>query len=133
MDKPSTFIYTGLFIIVLGLGDDKGRLIPNEYVWILGGLGLIYGIFLQLKLEGKIFPANAEWKFDLRKLPSKAYIIIGVGLLKMNRYIDVVDQYLELNIIVTSVGALITIYGLRVFFREKRIKKESGNIELGKL
>ena len=81
MDKPSTFIYTGLFIIVLGLGDDKGRLIPNEYVWILGGLGLIYGIFLQLKLEGKIFPANAEWKFDLRKLPSKAYIIIGVGFI----------------------------------------------------
>ncbi|MBC72472.1 MAG: hypothetical protein CMH47_09395 [Muricauda sp.] len=133
MDKPSTFIYTGLFIIVLGLGDDKGRLIPNEYVWILGGLGLIYGIFLQLKQEGKIFPVSTEWKFDLRKLPSKAYIIIGVGLLKMNRYIDVVDQYLELNIIVTSVGALITIYGLRVFFREKRIKKESGNIELGKL
>ena len=133
MDKPSTFIYTGLFIIVLGLGDDKGRLIPNEYVWILGGLGLIYGIFLQLKQDGKIFPVSTEWKFDLRKLPSKAYIIIGVGLLKMNRYIDVVDQYLELNIIVTSVGALITIYGLRVFFREKRIKKESGNIELGKL
>jgi protein-S-isoprenylcysteine O-methyltransferase Ste14 len=129
MDKPSTFIYTGLFIIVLGLGDDKGRLIPNEYVWILGGLGLIYGIFLQLKQEGKIFPANTEWKFDLRKLPSKAYIIIGVGLLKMNRYIDVVDQYLELNIIATIVGALIMLYGLSIFFREKRIKKESGNIE----
>ncbi|MDF0708528.1 hypothetical protein [Flagellimonas okinawensis] len=129
MDKPSTFIYTGLFIIVLGLGDDKGRLIPNEYVWILGGLGLIYGIFLQLKQEGKIFPANTEWKFDIRKLPSKAYIIIGVGLLKMNRYIDVVDQYLELNIIATIVGALIMLYGLSIFFREKRIKKESGNIE----
>lgn len=129
MNKPSTFIYTGLFIIVLGLGDDKGRLIPNEYVWILGGLGLIYGIFLQLKQEGKIFPANTEWKFDLRKLPSKAYIIIGVGLLKMNRYVDVVDQYLELNIIVTSVGAFTMLYGLSIFFREKRIKKESGNVE----
>ena len=129
MDKPSTFIYTGLFIIVLGLGDDKGRLIPNEYVWILVGLGLIYGIFLQLKQEGKIFPANTEWKFDLRKLPSKAYIIIGVGLLKMNRYVDVVDQYLELNIIISVVGALIMLYGLSIFFREKRIKKESGNVE----
>lgn len=129
MDKPSTYIYTGLFIIVLGLGDDSGRLIPNEYVWILGGLGLIYGIFLQLKLERKIFPAKTEWKFDLRKLPSKVYIIIGVGLIKMNRFIDVVDQYLELNIIVTVVGALIMLYGLSIYFREKRIKKESGNIE----
>ncbi len=115
--------------MLLGLGDDNAQLIPNEVVLLCGGLALAYGIFLQLKLDKKIIPSRSELEFDIRKLPSKVYLIIGIVFIRLNRFVDFIDQNMEVNLAVTLIGIAITFYGLNLFFREKRINRESGNIE----
>ena len=123
MNKPSTFIYSGLFILLLGFGDDKAQLIPNEVVFTCGGLALAYGIFLRLKLDKKIIPGRSELEFDFRKLPAKVYLIIGIVFIRLNRFVDFIDQNQKLNMAVTIIGIAITFYGLNLFFREKRMKR----------
>ena len=129
MDKPSNFIYTGLFIVLLGFGDDNGRLISNEIVLISGGLTLGFGLILQMKSDNKIEPTKSPGKFEWIKLSPRIYILIGIIIARLNRIFPFVDKYSEFEIAISAIGLLIAFYGTFLFLQEKRNKKQSGNIE----
>ena len=129
MDKPSNFIYSGLFIVLLGFGDDNGRLISNEIVLISGGLALGYGLILQMKSDNKIEPTKSPGKFEWIKLSPRIYILIGIIIARLNRIFPFVDKYSEFEIAISAIGLLIAFYGTFLFLQEKRNKKQSGNIE----
>tara|TARA_R110002096_G_scaffold187405_1_gene366705 strand:- start:1283 stop:1528 length:246 start_codon:yes stop_codon:yes gene_type:complete len=81
MKTPSLLIYFGLFIILLGFGDDTGKLIPSWVAFLTGGIALVYGTYLQYKLDDKLISFTKDWTFDRKKLSSKVYIIIGILLM----------------------------------------------------
>ncbi|WP_282075639.1 hypothetical protein [Maribacter aquivivus] len=129
MKTSSQLIYFGLFITLLGFGDNSGKLIPSWITFLIGGLALFYGIYLYYKAENKLFSLNNDWKFDWRALSSKVYIVIGILILRMDRFIDYINENFILDILHSVVGFALMLYGLNLFFKEKREKKGSGNIE----
>ncbi len=129
MDKLSNFIYSGLFIVLLGFGDDNSRLISNEIVLISGGLALGYGLILQMKSGNKIEPTKSPDKFEWTKLSPKNYILIGIIIARLNRIFPFLGKYSDWEIIISSIGLIIAFYGTYLFLQEKRKRKESGNIE----
>lgn len=126
MKNPSIFIYSGLLIILLGFGDDSWKLIPSEFVFSSGVLFILYGIFLHFKLKGKLPKNKFDWKINLRNLSSKVYILIGIIILRMDRFTDIFDDRIELNITKLIIGITIILYGLSLHFKDKR---ERGDIE----
>ena len=129
MKTSSQLIYFGLFITLLGFGDNTGKLIPSWITFSTGGFALIYGIYLHYKLDNKIFSLKNDWKFDWRKLSSKVYIVLGILILKMDRFIDFINDNFILDSLLFVIGFALMLYGLNLFFKEKRERKESGNIE----
>tara|TARA_R110000751_G_scaffold130263_1_gene232244 strand:- start:995 stop:1384 length:390 start_codon:yes stop_codon:yes gene_type:complete len=129
MKTSSQLIYFGLFVILLGFGDNTGKLIPSWVSFLTGGFALIYGAFLHYKMDNKILSISKDWNFDWKTLSSKVYIIIGILLMRMNRFVDYLDEHFEVDIFFSIIGGIFAIYGLKLHFIEKREKRESGNIE----
>lgn len=129
MKTASIAIYSGLIIILFGFGDDKGKIFPSWLYFLVGGISLIYGFYLHYKLDNKLFKITENWSLDWKKISSKIYIIFGIILIQLNKLVDIIDEIIEIKVFFLIVGAIFTIYGLKLHFKEKRDKKDSGNIE----
>ena len=125
----SQLIYFGLFIILLGLGDDTGKLIPSWVAFLAGGFALVYGTYLHYRIDNKVLSISKNWAFDWKELPSKVYIVIGILIMRMYRLIDYINENFEIMMFFFAIGISLTLYGLKLHFKEKREKRESGNIE----
>jgi uncharacterized membrane protein YfcA len=131
MNKPYAIIFFGFLAIVMGIGKDESELIPSELKLIFGILLIAYGLYLIYKptsetTENKIRTIS---KYKTRR--SYMYLAIGVLLLKSPDFFDPNNPY-ELNfikILVFILGIGFVIYGLTLFFKEKKDKRESGSIE----
>ena len=47
----------------------------------------------------------------------------------MDRFVEYLDENFEVNIFFSIVGEAFALYGLKLYFKEKKQKNESGNIE----
>lgn len=129
MKQADLFIFGGLFILLLGLGDDTGKVFSADIILTVGGAFIIYGILLYLWILKK----NEKFAFSFPKkvsqLPARVYLIIGVLILRIDRFLSFISDNLTLIIIQCALGIFISFYGVQRLFHERRMKRESGNIE----
>jgi putative Mn2+ efflux pump MntP len=131
MKNPYAIIFFGFLAIIMGIGKDENVLIPSEIKWLVGIVLITYGIYMIYKPNTE----NSETK-TLTKKPTKirqSYIYMGIGvlLLKSPKFIDPNNPY-ELNfmkIVLFVSGLGFAIYGIYLFFKEKKVKSESGSNE----
>ncbi|RKS42505.1 hypothetical protein BC962_3263 [Gillisia mitskevichiae] len=134
MKSPYTIIFFGILSILMGLGDDQNEIIPSEIKFSTGVLFIIYGIFLLYKNNnsGRV-KGNSKSEIGKKYIKRYSFIYLAIGalLVKTPSFLFP-DTYLELNLTVISIyiiGSGFLIYGLNMFLKEKRLKKESGFIE----
>ena len=129
MKHPETFIYFGLFFLLLGIGDNHGEIIPFE-IKIFSGFALIsYGILLHFQKNKSLEIPKFGFKLNWKELNSKSYFIIGIVLAKIDDLSNFFDDRFWLAIYINIVGVALICYGLNLHFKEKKNKRESGNIE----
>ncbi len=131
MNKPYPIILFGFLAILMGIGKNETELIPSELKLTFGILLIIYGIYLIYKPSTPISETEILTKKQTKKQRSYIYLAIGALLLKSPAFFDPNNPY-ELNftkIMVYIFGFGFVIYGLNLFFKEKREKRESGSIE----
>ncbi len=128
MNKPYAIIFFGFLAVLMGIGKNQSELIPSELKLTFGILLIAYGVYLIYKPTNR----NSETQIQTKKQPKKRrsyiYLAIGVLLLKSPDFFDPDNPY-ELNfikILVFVCGLGFVIYGLNLFFKEKRKKRESG-------
>ena len=127
MKTSYTIIFIGLLAVLMGIGEDKTELIPSDLKLTIGLLLIAYGIYLTYKPSSKNKKTITPTK--IKKRYSSIYIIIGAILIKSPRFIEPRYDLTTPKIIMYVFGFIIIIYGLILFFKEKREKKESGSIE----
>ena len=136
MNKSLLYIFFGCLAIAMGFGNNSGEVIPS---WAKLGIGVVvigYGIYLnyfqKVKTNNPQSDRISSTKGTSKKArPSYAYLTVGVLLLSFSNYLNQENEYL-LNfwtIAVWTVGLALSMFGLYLFFKERREKKESGNIE----
>lgn len=117
----------------MGIGDNKGELIPSWIKLFTGLLAITYGLYLLYGPKVKANESESESNKTVSKntRPSHSYLIVGVLLMSLTKYlIKNNDFILNFWIIIVGISGLtISIYGLIMFFKERRDKKESGSIE----
>lgn len=131
MNKPYAIILFGFLAILMGIGKNETELIPSELKLTFGILLIVYGIFLIYKPTTQNSETEILTKKQTKKRRSYIYLAIGALLLKSPDFFDPNNPY-ELNFIKVLVyifGFGFVIYGLNLFFKEKREKQESGSIE----
>lgn len=131
MNKPYAIIFFGFLAIIMGIGKNETELIPSELKLSIGILLIVYGIYLIYKPSSKNTEFETLTKKPAKKRRSYIYLAIGVLLLKSPDFFDPNNPY-ELNLIkilILILGFGFVIYGLNLFFKEKREKQESGSIE----
>ncbi|WP_308992903.1 hypothetical protein QLS71_015420 [Mariniflexile litorale] len=131
MNKPYAIIFFGFLAVLMGIGKDKTELIPSELKLIFGLLLIAYGIYLIYKPSTEKTEIETLTKKPAEKRRSYIYLAIGVLLLKSPDFFDPNNPY-ELNfikILIFVLGIGFVIYGLNLFFKEKKDKRESGSIE----
>ncbi|MEL6303669.1 MAG: hypothetical protein AAFQ20_02660 [Bacteroidota bacterium] len=136
MDKSLLYFFFGCLAIAMGFGSDQGEFIPS---WAKLGIGVAaigYGIYLKygsktMKGESQSSPNSISATTAKKARPSYAYLTVGVLLLSFSKYLSYENGYLWdfWTIAVWTAGFALCIYGLYLFFKERREKKESGNIE----
>lgn len=129
MKNPQNYTYGGLFILILGLGSDAGSMIP---AWFKIGSGLffiVYGMYLHYKTENRFRFDASDFNIKRSALSSKVYLVMGVLLVKANNFSTFIDDTMHLNSTLTLLGFAFLAYGLNLHFKEKKDKRESGNIE----
>jgi uncharacterized membrane protein YfcA len=127
MKTPYAIIFTGFLAIIMGIGKDQNELIPSEIKWLVGILLIPYGIYMLYKPDTE----NSKTKALTKIRQSYIYMGIGVLLLKLPKIIDPNNPY-GLNfikIVLYIFGFGFVIYGLYLFFKERKDKRESGSIE----
>jgi len=134
MNKPYAIIFFGFLAVIMGIGDDKTELIPSEIKLTIGFLAIGYGIYLIYRPKEKFTESSStseRKKTDKKIRPSYVYLGIGVLTMKLTQYlITNNDNILSFWIIIIGIiGFSISLYGLKIFFKERREKKESGSIE----
>ena len=131
MNKPYPIILFGFFAVLMGIGKNETELIPSELKLTFGILLIIYGIYLIYKPSTENSEIESLTKKQSKKRRSYIYLAIGALMLKSPDFFDPNNPY-ELNFIKVLVyifGFGFVIYGLKLFFKEKREKRESGSIE----
>tara|TARA_R110002033_G_C3732731_1_gene224176 strand:- start:91 stop:486 length:396 start_codon:yes stop_codon:yes gene_type:complete len=131
MKNPYTIIFFGFLAVLMGIGKDKTELIPSELKLIFGLLLIAYGIYLIYKPSTEKTGIETLTKKQAKKGRSYIYLTIGVLLLKSPDFLEPDNRY-ELNfikILIFVLGIGFVIYGLNLFFKEKKDKRESGSIE----
>lgn len=131
MNKPYAIIFFGFLAVIMGIGKDKTELIPSELELIIGISLIVYGIYLIYKPNDESTETETLTIKQPEKGHSYIYLAIGVVLLKSPSFFDPNNPY-ELNfikILVLVFGFGFVIYGLKLFFKEKRDKRESGSFE----
>ena len=136
MDKSYVLIFFGCLALLMGVGGGKGEFIPSWLKLYAGFIAIAYGIYLRYGQKEKTDVPQSELNYEKRiasktARPSYSYLIVGVLLLSFTKYlINSNDYILDFwTIIVGISGLTISIYGLNMFFKERREKKESGSIE----
>lgn len=117
----------------MGIGKEQSELIPSELKLSIGIFLVAYGVYLIYKPTSK----KAEHQIQTKKQPKKGrsyiYLAIGVLLLKSPDLFAPNNPYEnEMNLIDILgfvFGFGFVIYGLNLFFKEKRKTRESGSIE----
>lgn len=128
MNKPYAIIFFGFLAILMGIGKNETELIPSELKLTVGILLIVYGIYLIYKPTSENTEFKTLTKKTAKQRRSYIYLAIGVLLLKSPVFFDPNNPY-ELNfikILILIFGFGFVIYGLNLFFKEKR---ESGSIE----
>jgi len=118
-----------LFIGLLGFGDDSGKVIPAWFAFATGGFAIFYGLYLRYKIDDKIFKITKDWKFNWKNISSDVYLTLGILCMRMNRLVDAVDKNVKLHLLFAFIGLALICYGIQLFLKEKKEKKESGNLE----
>jgi putative Mn2+ efflux pump MntP len=131
MNKPYAIIFFGFLAVLMGIGKDKTELIPSELKLTIGLLLIGYGIYLTYKPTTENTKTKTLTKKQAKKGRSYIYLAIGVLLLKSPRFFDPNNPYSMsfTKILIWVFGFGFVIYGLTLFFKEKRDKQESGSIE----
>ncbi|MEM8763746.1 MAG: hypothetical protein AAGD88_08035 [Bacteroidota bacterium] len=136
MDKSLLYIFFGCLAIAMGFGNDQGEFIPSWAKLAIGVAAIGYGIYLnyfhKVKTYGTQSNPNSDTRSKSKKArPSYAYLTVGVLLLSFSKYLNQKNEFLLdfWTITVWIAGLALCIYGLYLFYKERREKKESGNIE----
>ncbi len=122
-------IYSGLFIIFSSLGSDIHRFIPSWLGISIGSLFVIYGVVKEFKIDKALKFNWFDYKINWLRLPSKIYIITGIFLVRIHKFVESINNSFELYLFFVIAGVLLMLYGLALHFKEKKHKKESGDIE----
>jgi len=134
MKKTYGILFFGCLAVLTGIGDDKSEIIPSGVKISIGFLAIGYGTYLMYNTKEKTFKSEFIKNENLERKktrPSYFYLTIGVLLMSLTKYLIRKNDYImSFWIIVVGIcGFAISIYGLIIFFREKREKKDSGSIE----
>ncbi|MEO0504690.1 MAG: hypothetical protein AAF090_00965 [Bacteroidota bacterium] len=136
MNKSLLYIFFGCLAIAMGVGNDLGEFIPSWAKLSIGVVAIGYGIYLSYFQKEKAHNPQSDRISGTEGTNKKArssytYLTAGVLLLSFSKYLNQENDYrLDFwNIIVWTAGLSLCIYGLYLFFKERREKKESGNIE----
>lgn len=135
MDKSYLYIFFGILAIAMGIGNDQGEIIPSWAKLSIGFVAIVYGIYLKYglkKADGLESDLTTKKRTERKNSrPSYIYLTLGVLLLSISKYLINRNDYLLdfWTVIVGISGLVICAYGLNMFFRERREKKESGSIE----
>ena len=123
--KSNSFIYLvfiGIIYIAMSFGDDSQDLFSNELELIFGIILIATAIFLTIKNKKKDGVSKFE-NIPIRK--SYIYILIGILFIKgiatnksLLSFFSIDNVYVIL--LLMAIGMIITIYGLRLFFQEKK-------------
>ncbi|WP_044402568.1 hypothetical protein [Lacinutrix sp. Hel_I_90] len=133
MNKPYAVIFFGFLAVLMGIGKEQSELIPSELKLSIGISLIAYGVYLIYKPTSKKSENQIQTKKQPKKGRSYIYLTLGVLLLKSPDLFTPNHPYEnEMNLIEILVfvfGFGFVIYGLNLFFKEKRKKRESGSIE----
>lgn len=127
MKYSQAFIYSGLFFLLLGIGDDYGKVIPSDIKIFSGIACIVYGILLHFQKNNSFRFEKLD--FNWKVLNSKIYFIVGILLIKIENFSDFFDGKFWLTVWLGVIGMAFLCYGLNLHFKEKKDKRESGNIE----
>ncbi|REG83355.1 MntP/YtaF family protein [Winogradskyella sediminis] len=131
MNKPYAIIFFGFLAVIMGIGKNASEFIPSELKLTLGIALIAYGIYLIYKPTSEKTNSQTLTKKLPKKGRSYVFLAIGILLLKSPDFFDPDNPY-EMNfikILIFVLGIGFVIYGLNLFFKEKRKKRESGSIE----
>jgi len=115
-------VFIGIIYIAMSFGDDSQDLFSNELELIFGIILIATAIFLTIKNKKKDGVSKFE-NIPIRK--SYIYILIGILFIKgiatnksLLSFFSIDNVYVIL--LLMAIGMIITIYGLRLFFQEKK-------------
>lgn len=134
MNKPYAIIFFGILAIVIGIGKDETEFIPSELKLTIGILLIAYGIYLIYGFKEKVIKSDStsDKKVIFKKIrPSYVYLGTGVLTMKLTQYLITKNDHILTFwiVLIGIIGFIITIYGLKLFFKERKDKKESGSIK----
>lgn len=117
--------------IIMGIGNDENEVIPSEIKWLVGILIIAYGVYILYKPKTENSETKTLTKKSNKIRPSYIYMGIGVLFLKSTKIIDPNNPYdfSFMKIALYIIGFGFVIYGIYLFFKEKKEKRESGSIE----
>ena len=131
MNRPYTIIFFGFLAVLMGVGKSTTEFIPSELKLTIGILLIAYGVYLMYKPASADTTPETLIKKQPRKGRSYIYLAIGILLLKSPVLFDPNNPY-ELSVVkvlIYIVGFGTVIYGLNLFFKERREKRENGSVE----
>ncbi|SFZ95291.1 hypothetical protein SAMN05428642_1242 [Flaviramulus basaltis] len=131
MNKPFAIIFFGFLAVIMGIRKSASELILSELKLTIGIALIAYGIYLIYKPTSENNNSKTLTKKQPKKERSYIFLAIGILFLKSPSFFDPDHEY-GLNFIkifVSIIGFGLVIYGLNLFFKEKREKRKSGSIE----
>jgi hypothetical protein len=123
MIKPTAFIFSGLVIILLGIGSDFNKLFPNEFLYLVGDMVLSYGILLYFTNSRTQTKMKANNRFTLKDLSPAFIVICGILIAKSNRIIEYPAESELLSFGVSAAGLIIAFYGAYLVIQDRINKR----------
>ena len=124
MKTPIYFIFVGILIILMGIGFDEGKLIPNS-LKIIVGLGIsAYGIYLYLnrRENSQSTPKTVSEKgFRQSYVYLIGSILIGKGVMHNERITSLIGLDTDIgNTILLIISLSLMVSGIILFLKEKK-------------
>jgi len=125
MKKIYAILFLGFLVTIMGLNNDETPLVNNNLKLIIGIMILIYGSYLYYTIDKSTITNIDKTKKNIQtshKNKSYLFLIVGVILLRSIKWINK-NNPSDLNIlkfILLAIGIVAVIYGLILFFKEKK-------------
>ncbi|WP_299333939.1 hypothetical protein [uncultured Psychroserpens sp.] len=131
MNKPFSLIFFGFLAVIMSIGTNDNELIPSEIKLIFGVVLIVYGIYFMSVSSNQNTTTKSLPKSLKKSGRSYIFMALGILLLKSPTFLYPDESY-AWNIVVicvTILGFAFLFYGLNLFLKGKKDKRESGSIE----